>query len=638
MSWHYWTILVGRGPGHANVIMVIVWSPPCPCPCPCPLPRVLIRVYSSWLVACIPRLLARTSFGPAQPQHCPHYCWQGMHGLPKCGSALVTMLLLVCLAGPSTSGRPASSTPWGWESARAPPRAVSFQQYLPSFAWIRGISQIPDVAELRQVFLFLYFMLSLDTWHLSDTPMQLSSIDVHMLWYVLQFLVSPGAVYLPQGSSLHLHWLAPLHAVHQPFCYQAPSHCKGQPFAAYGLSWCSAHALTAWVSVKWLSPLNTPATGLPGYSAHPCAQHRSIPKPQPYSPWVFQAVQWSNPLPPLTFFFSSLQLLVLWAPPGPHPMAPYGLQLLPSWDTRSHGRNACLTRMPLSALRVAPAALPATRGMTPAAYGCPVCAAHSLVRHPQPMSATRVPPAAGPATCAAPAASARTLAPARYVCLACDTRSLCLPCVLTPAAYACIVCSPAALDCNACNTRKHWPALCEHPRMVRDACLSPNPGGAARTGRLLAVHLHAKVPNPMGGCLRPPWPQRVSHPQTPVCLALSTRSPGPAPCAAPAAIARNWHLHATSASCVIRPCIIPAAQACTVWPSAALDCNVCNTCKLRLASCEHPRMARRRDSCSPFGLVMPTLDKAACKMDIWTLTACGAFASWRANSMGCATS
>ena len=54
MSWHYWTILVGRGPGHANVIMVIVWSPPCPCPCPCPLPRVLIRVYSSWLVACIP--------------------------------------------------------------------------------------------------------------------------------------------------------------------------------------------------------------------------------------------------------------------------------------------------------------------------------------------------------------------------------------------------------------------------------------------------------------------------------------------------------------------------------------------------------------------------------------------------------
>ena len=382
-----------------------------------------------------------------------------------------------------------------------------------------------------------------------------------------------------------------------------------------------------------LLPQACPATALT--HAHNTGPYPSLSLTLPGSSRQCSGV---TPSPLSLFFFSSLQLLVLWAPPGPHPLAPYGLQLLPSWDTRSHGRNACLTRMPLSALRVAPAALPATRGMTPAAYGCPVCAAHSLVRHPQPMSATRVPPAAGPATCAAPAASARTLAPARYVCLACDTRSLCLPCVLTPAAYACIVCSPAALDCHACNTRKHWPALCEHPRMVRDACLSPNPGGAARTGRLLAVHLHAKVPNPMGGCLRPPWPQRVSHPQTPVCLALSTRSPGPAPCAAPAAIARNWHLHATSASCVIRPCIIPAAQACTVWPSAALDCNVCNTCKLRLASCEHPRMARRRDSCSPFGLVMPTLDKAACKMDIWTLTACGAFASWRANSMGCATS
>ena len=237
---------------------------------------------------------------------------------------------------------------------------------------------------------------------------------------------------------------------------------------------------------------------------------------------------------PLSLFFSSLQLLVLWAPPGPHTLAPYGLQLLPSWDTRSHGRNACLTRMPLSALRVAPAALPATRGTTPAAYGCPVCAAHSLVRHPQPMSATRVPPAAGPATCAAPAASARTLAPARYVCLACDTRSLCLPCVLTPAAYACIVCSPAALDCNACNTRKHWPALCEHPRMVRDACLSPNPGGAARTGRLLAVHLHAKCqiygwvpPSAMAAtCVSPANPclPCVEHPQPWACTVCSTRS------------------------------------------------------------------------------------------------------------------
>ena len=120
--------------------------PPLPLPLPLPLPSSTGVDSRLQLLACglYLRLMARTSFGPAQPQHCPHYCWQGMHGLPKCGSALVTMLLLVCLAGPSTSGRPASSTPWGWESARAPPRAVSFQQYLPSFAWIRGISQIPD--------------------------------------------------------------------------------------------------------------------------------------------------------------------------------------------------------------------------------------------------------------------------------------------------------------------------------------------------------------------------------------------------------------------------------------------------------------------------------------------------------------
>ena len=76
-------------------------------------------------------------------QHCPHNCWQGMHRLPKCGSALVTMLLLACLAGPSASGWPANSTPWGWEPSQAPPRTVSFQQYLPSSAWIRGISWIP---------------------------------------------------------------------------------------------------------------------------------------------------------------------------------------------------------------------------------------------------------------------------------------------------------------------------------------------------------------------------------------------------------------------------------------------------------------------------------------------------------------
>ena len=144
--------------------------------------------------------------------------------------------------------------------------------------------------------------------------------------------------------------------------------------------------------------------------------------------------------------------------------------------------------------------------------------------------------------------------------------------------------------------------------MATTCCLSPNPGGAAHTGdclqctcmlkcqiqwvgasvchghnvlsltqpwwscshrRLLAVRLNAEMPNPMGGCLCPPWPQHVSHPQTPVCIVWSTRSPGPAPCAAPAAIAHTWHLHATSALCVIRPCITPAAQACTVWPSGS---------------------------------------------------------------------
>ena len=275
-----------------------------------------------------------------------------------------------------------------------------------------------------------------------------------------------------------------------------------------------------------------------------------------------------------------------------------------------------------------------------------------------------------------------------------DTRSLWLPRVCCPqpgtppAAHVCNACATRGWACNVCSTRsicphigtrtlrlpRVWypqplPALCidtcslrlhrvlscgtwlqrvQHPQTLAcpvwtpahgSRCLSfTQPWWSCSHWETACSALACKSAKSMGGCLRPPWPQRVSHPQTPVCLALSTRSPGPAPCAAPAAIARNWHLHATSASCVIRPCITPAAQACTVWPSAALDCNVCNTCKLRLASCEHPRMARRRDSCSPFGLVMPTLDKAACKMDIWTLTACGAFASWRANSMGCATS
>ena len=74
-----------------------------------------------------PRPVAYIPFGPARPQHCPHTCWRGIHGLPKCGSALVTMLLLVCSAGPSTFSRPTSSPPWGWEPSWAPPRAVSFQ-------------------------------------------------------------------------------------------------------------------------------------------------------------------------------------------------------------------------------------------------------------------------------------------------------------------------------------------------------------------------------------------------------------------------------------------------------------------------------------------------------------------------------
>ena len=84
-------------------------------------------------------------------------------------SEWVTMLLLVCSAGPSTFSRPTSSTPWGWEPSWAPPRAVSFQyiflsrpgyvalvNYPMGFsfskcscisascaAWIHGISWIP---------------------------------------------------------------------------------------------------------------------------------------------------------------------------------------------------------------------------------------------------------------------------------------------------------------------------------------------------------------------------------------------------------------------------------------------------------------------------------------------------------------
>ena len=67
------------------------------------------RVYTPLLVARIPGSWLVPHFSPARPQHCPHTCRRGMHGFPKCGSALVTMLLLVCAAGPSTFSRPTSS-------------------------------------------------------------------------------------------------------------------------------------------------------------------------------------------------------------------------------------------------------------------------------------------------------------------------------------------------------------------------------------------------------------------------------------------------------------------------------------------------------------------------------------------------
>ena len=505
-------------------------------PLPLPLPSSTGVDSRLQLLACglYLRLMARTSFGPAQPQHCPHYCWQGMHGLPKCGSALVTMLLLVCLAGPSTSGRPASSTPWGWESARAPPRAVSFQQYLPSFAWIRGISQIPDVAELRQVFLFIYFMLSLDTWHLSDTPMQLSSIDVHMLWYVLQFLVSPGAVYLPQGSSLHLHWLAPLHAAHQPFCYQAPSHCKGQPFAAYGLSWCSAHALTAWVSVKWLSPLNTPATGLPGYSAHPCAQHRSIPKPQPYSPRVFQAVQWSNPLPPLTFFFQSTTI----GPLGPARTSYLGSVWTPTsaimrhsqpWPQRvSHPHAtvciACSTRSPARnawhdtrSLRLPRVCCPQP-GTPPAAHVCNACATRGWACN---VCSTRsICPHIGTRTLRLP----RVWYPQPLPALCIDTCSLRLHRVLScgtwlqrvqhPQTLACPVWTPAHGSRCLSFTQPWW--SCSH---WETACSALACKSAKSNGWVPPSAMAATCVSPANPCL-----PCVEHPQPWACTVCSTRS------------------------------------------------------------------------------------------------------------------
>ena len=90
--------------------------------------------------------------------------------------------------------------------------------------------------------------------------------------------------------------VATLHAVNRPFCYQATSHCKGQPFAAYGLSWCSAHAQ------KPEFPLSGSLPSIPLQQACPATalthtHNRSLPKPQPYPPLVFQAMQWSN-LPP----------------------------------------------------------------------------------------------------------------------------------------------------------------------------------------------------------------------------------------------------------------------------------------------------------------------------------------------------
>ena len=81
---------------------VVIHPPPAlPCGCWSCIQPLACGLY--------PRLVADIPFGPARPQHCPHTCWRGIHGLPKCGSALVTMLLLVCSAGPSTSSRPTSS-------------------------------------------------------------------------------------------------------------------------------------------------------------------------------------------------------------------------------------------------------------------------------------------------------------------------------------------------------------------------------------------------------------------------------------------------------------------------------------------------------------------------------------------------
>ena len=164
-----------------------------------------------------------------------------------------------------------------------------------------------------------------------------------------------------------------------------------------------------------------------------------------------------------------------------------------SWDTCNLGRNVCLTRKPLSAQREVPAALPATGGQTPAASGCPVCAALSLVRHP------RASPAAGPAQCAAPAAIARTSAPASG------------DCSVIPAASACNLYDTRSQCLHSVTCLQLLPATCATPATTGLQCVTPalglqhvsgtNPGEAALLldfSTRLAVHLHAEVPNSMG--------------------------------------------------------------------------------------------------------------------------------------------
>ena len=49
--------------------------------------------------------------------------------------------------------------------AESPLERHLISAFLPRSAWIRGINQIPNAFELWQVFMFIRFMLSLDTWH-----------------------------------------------------------------------------------------------------------------------------------------------------------------------------------------------------------------------------------------------------------------------------------------------------------------------------------------------------------------------------------------------------------------------------------------------------------------------------------------